>query len=437
MELYFGVAADGRTYPDAPSPAGALDAAVVGPAGLVASLEGQLGLAGPPASRAVRIAAYLAKLRAASSNGRFWCQSFEKDPWSTAATLLAWRDGLVSAGWTQSAVGTVRVDDLAVAEAAGPPIPPGLLDRAVALLAAIPGRPGLRLCRLVLLEPRASLPPLWARLVDALETRGVEVHVLEGNAPAAEGCDLRRVQDAVASGGGQPLQGDGTFVMLQADTALLAAEAVADWIAAGPSEALEGTIVVAPDGDTALLDRALRTRGLPALGLSAPSPWRGALQVLPLAFAVSWAPLDTKALLNLLMLPRPPMPRFAAGRLARALTSEPGINGRAWEAAWEVIAERAREQGQSSGQDAPGAVEAQVARWRAWTAAARFDRTAGIPLAEARLIAGRVSAWAMQADAGVGDPLLLGAANAAGALIAALEELGLDLLPALLCQSAP
>jgi hypothetical protein len=43
----------------------------------------------------------------------------------------------------------------------------------------------------------------------------------------------------------------------------------------------------------------------------------------------------------------------------------------------------------------------------------------------------------MQADAGVGDPLLLGAANAAGALIAALEELGLDLLPALLCQSAP
>ncbi len=432
MELYFGVAADGRTYPDAPSSAGALDAAVVGPAGLVAFLESQLGLAGPPVPRAVRIAAYLAKLRAASSNGRFWCRSFEKDPWSTAATLLAWRDGLVSAGWTRGSVGSARVDDLAAAEAAAPPIPPGLPDRAVALLAAIPSRPGMRLCRLVLLEPRASLPPLWARLVDALETRGAEVHVHEGNAPASEGSDLRRVQDAVAGGGVQSLQGDGTFVMLQADTALMAAEAVADWLAAGPSEALEGTVVVAPDGDTALLDRALRARGLPALGLSAPSPWRGALQVLPLAFAVSWAPLNAKALLNLLMLPRPPIPRFVAGRLARALASEPGVDGRAWEAAWAAIAERARERAKSSAQDAPGAVEAQVARWRAWTAAARFDRTAGMPLAEARLIAGRVSAWAMQADAGAGDPLLLGAASAAGNLIEALEELGLELLPALL-----
>jgi len=39
MELFFGIAADGRTYPDAPAPGGAVDIAIVGPAGLTEALE--------------------------------------------------------------------------------------------------------------------------------------------------------------------------------------------------------------------------------------------------------------------------------------------------------------------------------------------------------------------------------------------------------------
>ncbi|WP_152970991.1 hypothetical protein, partial [Rhizobium ecuadorense] len=76
----------------------------------------------------------------------------------------------------------------------------------------------------------------------------------------------------------QPLAGDGTLTMVEADTELMAAETIADWLAALPSEDLRGSVILASDGDTALLDHALRARGIPALGLSASSPWRGALQ---------------------------------------------------------------------------------------------------------------------------------------------------------------
>ena len=434
VELYFGIAGDGRTYPDAIAPSGAVDAAIVGPAGLVEALELQLGLSGPTAPHAVRIATYAAKLRAASNGHRFWTESFAKDPWSTAATLLAWREALIAGGWARGPIGALRIDDLAAAEDAGTAMPPGLVDRAVALLRAVPERPGLRIVRLLLLEPRAALPPLWAALMDVLIVAGVAIEEHQGRASAGEGTDLRRVQSALAGAPTEPLAGDGSFVMVEADTALMAAETVADWLATGPAELLDGTVVLAPDGDTALLDRALRARGLPALGLSSRSPWRGALQVLPLVFAVAWRPLDPEALLNLFMLPRPPMPRFAAARLARALTAAPGLEGRVWNAAWEEIRTRAIELNADAGEQAAAKADAQIARWRVWTVGAQFDRAAGLPAAEARQIAGRVAAWAMEVDAGQGDPLLLAVAGAAGALSEAVDRLELDMLPALLLE---
>ncbi|MFC0804602.1 PD-(D/E)XK nuclease family protein [Ensifer sp. P24N7] len=413
---------------------GAIDAAVVGPAGLISVLEGQLGLLGPIVSRAARIASYLPKLRAAGK-GRFWIASFEKDPWATAATLLQWRDNLIAAGWHGKPVGTGRIDDLAAAENAGTSLPLGLADRAVQLLQALPSRSGLRLKRLTLAEPRALLPPLWLRLVDALEAAGVSIDQHEGCVPAVEGSDLRKVQGALAGEPPEPLEGDGTFVVVEANTELMAAEAVADWLATGSAEEGAGTVVLAPDGDTALLDHALAARGLPALGLSAASPWRGALQVLPLAFAAAWRPFDPRVLLNLLMLPRPPISRWAAKRLARALSSEPGIGGAAWLNAWAEIEARLLEMHtELESKDANKKVDAVLAEWRMWTDVGRFDRSVGIPMVEAQAIAGRVAAWAMRADAGRNDRLLLAVAAAAGAVVDALTRLEQEVVSALLLE---
>lgn len=434
MELFFGVAADGRTYPDASAPAGVVDVAIVGPAGLTEVLESQLGLTGPTMSSAIRIAAYIAKIRASGHAKRFWSDSFAKDPWSTATELLSLRDVLVAGGWACGPVGSQRIDDLAEVETRGAPVPGGLADRVAALIPALTSRPGLRLSRLSLLESRAQLPPLWLRLINKLESVDVAINEHAGNTPAPEGTDLRRVQRALDGDASESLIGDGSLVFVEADTALMAAEAVADWLAAGSAESLDGTVVLAPDGDTALLDGVLSSRGLPALGLSSRSPWRGALQVLPLAFAVAWRPFDPKALLNLLMLPRPPMPRFAAGRLARALTAEPGLDGRKWISAWEQIEAQALALNVDAGPKAAAKTEAQIARWRSWTAGGQFDRSAGMPAFEARQIAGRVASWAMEADGGAGDQLLLAVAGAARAFSEAVDRLEQETLPALLLE---
>jgi hypothetical protein len=434
MQLIFGLAADGRVYPDGHDVAGSLDKDVVGPLGLVQTLETQLGMLAPNVSKAVRISTYLAKLRSCGGD-RFWASSFSKDPWSTAATILEWRDALVGSAWRGTAIGSTRLDDLAAVEAVEPTLPVGLEDRAIALLGVLGKRPGLRIRHIGLADRRDLLPPLWARILAALEAVGTRIFDLDQPAPAIEGSDLRIVQRVLSGEPIQPLAGDGTFAMVEADTELMAAETIADWLADLPSEDLQGTVILASDGDTALLDHALRARGVPALGLSASSPWRGALQVLPLAFAAAWQPFDPRVLLNLFLLPRPPVAAWVARRLARALSEEPGIGGRVWREAWAQIEARLLEiNTQSDAATARRKTDTTLVEWRAWTEVGRFARSEGIPLSEAMAICGRVAAWAMRSDGGEGDRLLMAVSNAAAAVSDALGRLELSVIPALLLE---
>ena len=435
MDLIFGLACDGRAYPDFPGEGdGALDAAVVGPSGLIDILEVQLGLTGPRSAEAVRIAAYAAKLRAslATHAAPFFAASFTRDPWATAKALLGWRDQLMTSGWEGQAMGAPRIDDLARAEREGPALPPGTSDRVCDVMVALAARPGLSIASLRLVEPRTMLSPPYRRLVDRLESCGVEI---KAAAPASRGpeSDLQRVQTFLRTGAPQPLAGDASFTTVDADTALMAAEALAEWLAAGSEQDLAGTVVVSCDGDTALLDHALQARGLPALGQSAASPWRGALQVLPLAFAASWAPFDAKALLDLLLLPRPPIGRGAARKLARALTREPGTGAAAWDRAWEEL-EADLAQRFADHPSAEAEIARRQTRWREWTAGGLYSRADGIPAEAARRIAVRVGLWAVETDAGASDPLLLTVAGAASALVQAIDVLGQDPLPVLLVE---
>ena len=435
MDLIFGLSCDGRVYPDFPGEgAGALHAAVVGPSGLIAILEVQLGLTGPRGAEAVRIAAYAAKLRASNESGAppFFAASFARDPWATAKALLGWRDQLMASGWQGQAIGAARIDDLARAEQDGPSLPPGPPDRLCAATAALADHPNLNIVRVRLVEPRELLPPPYRRLINRLECCGVLIEAAAAPS-SATAIDLQRVQAFLRTGAPQALIGDSSFMTVEADTALMAAEALAEWLAAGSEEELAGTVVVSCDGDTALLDRTLQARGLPALGQAAASPWRGALQVLPLAFAASWAPFNAKALLDLLLLPRPPIGRSAARKLARALAREPGTGGAAWERAWaDVDADLAQRFADHPAADAE--ITRRQARWREWTTGGLYSRVDGIPASAARRIAARAGQWAVETDAGASDPLLMTVAGAASALSQAIDVLGQDPLPALLVE---
>lgn len=436
MELIFGVACDGRVYPDFPGDRdGAFNAAVVGPSGLIDILEIQLGLTGPNGAEAVRVAAYAAKLRAAlrEDPDAFFKGSFARDPWATAKMLLTWRDQLISGGWAAQPIGQERPDALARVEGQTPDLPMGASDRLRAVIAALASRPALSISAVALVEPRHLLPPHLHGLIDAIEACGVAIRALPERHAGSAGDDLRQVQGFLAGEATAPLKGDGTFVTISADTAVMAAEALAEWLAAGSEDELAGTVVLSADGDTALLDRALQAHGLPALGQSSASPWRGALQVLPLAFAVAWKPFTPKALLDLLLLPRPPIGSSAARRLARALTQEPGTGATAWAATWEQIqselAERFADHPKSAEE-----IEKRISRWREWTTGGLYSRSDGIPADEARQIAARVSQWAIETDGDQNDPLLLTVAGAASSLAQAIDVLGQDPLPALLVE---
>lgn len=428
MRLTFGTSCDGASYPDFPTPGeGAIGSAIVGPSGLLDAIEIELGLTRPHVAPAVRVATYMAKLGASLRAPRdlFFAKSFALDPWATAAQLLGWRDQLVGGGWLRTQVGFPRLDALAHAEGLGPELPPGLADRAHAACRALQNRRNLDLEFLQLVEPRHMLPPPWDALVTALERIGVEIAQVDER-PSEKG-DLRCVQDFLAGGPVEPLCGDGSFVIVEADTALAGAEAVAEWVGhCGPGE-LAGTVVISEDGDTALLDHAMQMRALPALGISAPSPLRGALQILPLAFAVTWAPFDAKALLDLLLLPRSPLPGFAARRLARALRREPGSGGAAWSEAWTAIEEELSERLASSGEDRRKA-DRRMALWREWTAGGLHARGDGMPVQAAKSIAARVAGWAVEVESTTGDQLLLSLASAASALLQALDLLEADRL---------
>ena len=99
MELVFDLWADRGAYPDhGGGPQGALGQPVVGPLGLVDTLETMMGLGAPPTAHVVRVAHFQAILESIAG-AHFWSRSLATDPWATARIVLSWRDELVGFGW--------------------------------------------------------------------------------------------------------------------------------------------------------------------------------------------------------------------------------------------------------------------------------------------------------------------------------------------------
>ena len=431
LKLVFSLFADGGAWPEHPgSGAAVVDAAVVGPMRLLDHIETMLGLGAPAVAGVKRIAIYRRKLESVGA-GRFWADSFEKDSWSTARELLNWRDELVEAGWqAKESLPAKRLADLAAAEDAGPGLPFGYADRLRALIDALDEKPVLPLASIELIDVRDDLPAGLRRLLHSLEACGVAVSARTLTAPDRSSTDLARALAPFTENGSRPeISGDGSICLLTADTELVAAEAVAGWLAADKPDN-DGLVFVLGE-DSALLDHALHRVGLPRLGSSAPSPHRALLQVLPLAFALAWNPPDPKSLLDFLLLPVSPLPRWAANRLASRVAETPGVGGPLWQKTFDEIAERFAEKSP----DEPAAKRAEaIGNWRAFVEPQRHDPIVGMPRLAARAIAGRVAAWATSRYGASGDGLLLMLATSASDLSAAIDATEADMLDRLLIE---
>lgn len=430
-EAVLGLGCDRGSWPEAATAGeAACGSPVLGPIGLLRVVETALGLGGPEAPMATRLAAWRAKLGAAGA-GRFWDESFAQDPLATAETLLTWRDQLVEAGWQAATTPDVpRLRDLAAAELGGPALPAGYPDRLAATLAELStAPPGTPVARLRLLDMREHLPSGLARLIAELEARGTIVATVAEPFSPAQG-DLGAVQDALRMGAGAQLTGDGRFALLTAETETAAAEALADWLAV---DGAAGRIAIIADRPTAALDAALARRGLPALGVSRTSPQRGVLQLLPLALATRWRPFDAVRMLQLLQARPSPLPREIRHALANALVAAPGRGGPDWAAALmdgkaAFAARLTTEEADTPTRKAAPRLTRALARVAALVEAPLEDPVAGMPVETVRALCGLLAAWATEQGRGE-DPLFTALAGAARTLAEAALVSGRTDLP--------
>ena len=168
---------------------------------------------------------------------------------------------------------------------------------------------------------------------------------------------------------------DGSVAVLQAESPLLSA----NWIAAQlnslhAADAESSDQYLLCSSDAALLDEVIASAHLPRQGFKESSPFRPALQVLPMVLGQLWNPADVYDLLKFLTHPICPVPYIARQPLAEMLARTPGIgSGPAWEETLQKI--------ETACQADPQADWKLVReRIRVWIEHPRFDPASGIPL---------------------------------------------------------
>jgi hypothetical protein len=370
----------------------------VGPLGLARRLGRILGIPTELATAPERLASYGLRLDAHDDGSRSYSSSRKQDPFGVARYLLGLRDALRLLGWDGRAVdGSARLADLAALEQLVPPLPPGLPDVIAELTAGVAAAGELPFpVRLELCTSRQAFPPLLRRLLEALAAAGATVVDPAATAALAPpDTDLGVVQRALLGGARErpALRGDGTFVLLEADTPLEAAELAASLARTRPLQQVTFVVPTEP----ATLDAALARQGLPTLGVPSASHLRPHLQVLPLRLALAFAPQDPFRAAELLLLPGGPLPVHAQRALLGALGEMPGVGSPAWREAVEKTVAAEATRAAANGKDASATSAAGTAlreRIAEWFGGELHCPVAGIPAATAAALCAEVATWA-------------------------------------------
>jgi hypothetical protein len=249
----------------------ALGEPVVGPLGMLALLETQLGLLRAAPAQSERVVQMRECLQAARDGNRFYEASFVVVELGTAATLLGWRDLWHLHGWngTAPAEASPRLRDMAAVEAlAAIKVAPGVGQR----LRDVEAMLGIRrpqIASVALLDPLSDFPLLWRRVLARLTV----TDCVPTQPSAAAGTLLRELQQRLlaANGGGKPAKlawrNDGSVRIVRGESPLAAAQ----WLAQRVRQRERAHAVVAERAG-ALLDAALAAQDLPRRGLGQPRP---------------------------------------------------------------------------------------------------------------------------------------------------------------------
>lgn len=363
QHITFGLHLDGQR----PTPsANALGTSLVGPLGFLSILETQLGLSALHPSQAERIVQYQDCLRRLDSEQRFYHRSFATDPLGTAAYLLDWRDKWILFGWDGAMLAGApnRLRDLGEVETlASSAVSSSVGQRLKAVQEALQQRkPDIE--QVLLIDSIETLPYRWQQVLARLPV--VVAGELAGLGQGFLGM-LQKQLYCADQGQVMPKlewQGDGTVLVVQAETQALANH----WLAAQLAVDRPTLLVCSHDGIR--LDTQLSAAGRPRQGFRDASAFRPALQVLPLAMELLWDPLHFQSLVQFLTHPVCPVPGYARRRLAEKVADAPGIGGAYWQRTLAQIDEH-------YGEERASKVREQIALWIEHV---RFPSESGAPL---------------------------------------------------------
>jgi len=310
----------------------------VGSQGLLGVLETHLGLGAKETHHAMRIQGYMESMQSVvhKPEAGFFKQSLEADAWSSAKQFLNWRDELMLAGWNGLAFQTTseKLHALAVVERVFPEgLKKGLGDRLQVVLSTLEQHSFLHIQSVQLNAAINDLPYLIRKVLHKLQDLGVTLLSDSAVKRNASG-NLGSIQQAMIDSSEEREAvnvGDDSIILLRPEDEWSAANILASWLRAG--EARNSDVLLVHNGGSNVLEQAMHNMALPKLGSNERSTFRAALQIMPLALANAWSPLNIQGLLSFLSLPVSPVPRFAAKRLRGAIQSEPGVGGERWQQA--------------------------------------------------------------------------------------------------------
>jgi hypothetical protein len=394
MTIYFGISLDEETLP-LRLESGAQS---LGPQGLLAWLESQLGLAWPPGDTDhLRIEHYRQALQQqlVDHPGIFYQASFEADQFAAAANLLERRDELLLAGWDFALAAEMpgRLRCLAELEvrlqSQKPVLQTGFADRFAAVLAVLPRRK-LELGTLYVQEPLNLLPACYQRLFRQLQQQGVTLRQLEAEPPQGD-TDLAHFQRALSGQkpGRLPLRADGSILLLRGQRDAGLAAFLGQLLRHNPG--FRPAFLI-PDKSRPL-GHALMQEGLPSLGLLSASLARPTLQVLKLAPVFLWEPIDPYKIMEFVSLAVKPLERELSNRIANLMARAPGLDGDSWRAEIARYFEEIRQQAATDSSIDLNKISYQ---YNFWFRRRRYSLASTVPKAEVAEIFGYLASWAYE-----------------------------------------
>ncbi|MBL7806378.1 MAG: PD-(D/E)XK nuclease family protein, partial [Saprospiraceae bacterium] len=328
MKIHFGYYFDSIVYTKQKSSFGEW---YLGPAKWLQWLEARLGLKGYRNNTAyLRIELYRQALaQYLTTSEAFYRNSFDADRFATAEVLLQWRDELVLAGWDfQTRESTPpRLQALASVESyfqkkmKDPDLFEeglGFSDRFEQALDRLKTNP-LPIEKVFIYESKEVQPPIIQRLLDVLSSQGVPIEEVLLLSASVSDSPLGRWMKGSGNGTGK-------LAVLKARSDSDAAQFLSKLLQQNPE--YRPTFLV-PEMNL-LLEQNLLQEGFSAMGILSASLARPSLQVLKLAPAFLWEPVDVFKLMEFVTLPVKPLDSGLSIEIARVLAEKPGLFSDAW-----------------------------------------------------------------------------------------------------------